>query len=300
MNDVKVPAVFLVVQLFTAFVAIATLFGRVAFIRYYELLGLPLEDGPENLLVYVIMFPDITIASFGIAASVIFMIYFRRQIRSAIDRMDNKILFAGSNIVSGVFIFSYSALPLLERNQYFNSSRLPEGIYGLLFVLGYLMIQSGIAFLARWHLARSRSKSTNKINEEPIQNQDSVKEGCADSTKDNGYTLIFDISFIAVSTLILMIWFVMSTSERNAWHDYRYARDAQIVWSSGLDDLGVIDNLQCDEAYRICNVGIVAIRGQFLYLRRAEYNLNVSESWPDGMVIYSMRLEDIKRIVYFP
>lgn len=308
MNDTRVPVVFLALQFFTVFVAIATLFGRVFYVRYHDILGLPMADVIENVLAYAVISPDTTIASFGIAATVTFGLYFQNFIKSAIDRLENKLLMAASILVNGIIFFLYSVFPSIEQIECFNLSQLPEGTYGLIFVFGFAQIQITIAILARWYHARSQSKSSkadegvlsDEIEKETPQKPISVGETSASDTKTNNVALIFDIFFIAAASLILMFWFVIAMGERNAIHDYIYADDAQIRLSSQLIDVNSLQHLECGKENRICRIGVVSIRDNFIYIRPIEYKIDTKEPWSDDLVIYGIPLEDVRQIIYFP
>ena len=145
----------IVIQSFAIFVALSTMLGRIYFLTYMDVLGVPHTDVRLNVTDYALLSPDVTV--FGIGAALFYgtAFLFQRQLNTtSLLPIYSKFKIGLVLVLALVSFVGLSSSPIAPYILIF------PGLFGLI-VLLYLIINLFLWFMF-WNLAFSNAADDNR------------------------------------------------------------------------------------------------------------------------------------------
>ena len=319
LNNLKLPTIVIAAQIFALFVALAMLFGRVFFIGYYRVLGVPSPDQPSNIIAYAIISPDVTIACFGVAVLAITVFHSLKEETMSRPKVNKPWCRLIVSIGLSAIGLGVSYAPWIERHGVVGIPSLPQGFYGLVLVMALAALTYSAVILdgmwsrttrspsgkslRRANLAMQKAKSAYgfySMRDNKSGRQNNVAHANA-KPKDNIKTGNEWLGLFAtiVGPFLFVFVFSIGMAEREAVNQYRDAPYAELAMEySRLAELDRSDDFFCTLELIRCRVGVVALQGGFLYVRPTYAENEFYFKWPTEMLTYAIPIDDVDFVKY--
>lgn len=140
MNSDNIRNITILIQSSTIFIALSTLLGRIYFLKYHQVLGVPVSEAYVSTTDYPIISPDVTVYALGL--SVLFGFFMWTKNRTIFPPW---ILRHRAIVASVLYITSISALVI---DAVFIEDSLPgpdmPGVFGLWFLFPFALVMVGM------------------------------------------------------------------------------------------------------------------------------------------------------------
>ena len=277
MNGIAFSPVGLLAQGFTILVAVSVLLGRIYFLNYFEILGIPTSDVQMGVVDYSVISPEVTILGFGIAS--LYMGSFWFILNSTLFQSSRhwnwtRILLGLLLLAIGLAVSQFIARPLTESEdiQAFNS-----GVYALATLI-YIAISvvAGAMVVSGMPSRMSEGKDSRELH--------------------NALRMMLPIVIVILGVFITLsaISFTTTVARLDARNTLADAPHARIQFnSSSPEALPWHGSDECLPDYASCDFRVVLTGDRFIYLSRI--NEDVSE---EDRHLYAFPTATVKSITY--
>jgi hypothetical protein len=242
-------------EILTIFFALAVLTGRVYSQSYWNVFGLSPELIGTNFVNYAIVSPNAALASVLMAVgTVALVLFFRRQPPDIIGNYSPSVV---SVIGWSAFWIGVFAIGIILK---VDSSKLANGIAGMVFGFGYLVTIGGLIVWAQ---------ALSKENKEPSK-LDKFLLGWAKKVPFILIQIFFVVGIVSAS-----LWGILDTAQKFGANEAKFMYNTrpivtiQLDSSKGFEDIALVLN---PNSVVISNYMIITEAGGFLYIARLTEN----------------------------
>lgn len=260
-----------VVQSFALFVALSIFLGRVYFITYYDMLGIPTSEIRLNPIDYTIISPDVTILGIGMTILIVGLFWLGRSY--SVGAWDfNRILVGSIMLTIG---FAIAFIPFEQQLQF---SR--PGLLGLRELVQAAFIITG-AYL--------------------VSSSIPLKEGSTNIAGHSSKTstiLLPLFLFMTIVAAFLVVYLITTSSSKVARIDAtRILEDTTQVYIEFNKEVhaSIIDDelVECMVDINVCTFQLILVGDRFVYVRSQDYSRAASQT-----SIYAFPIDNIVQIGY--
>lgn len=287
-------------QMFTVFVALSTLLGRIYFLKYNRTLAIPNGDNSINVLDYAVVSPNVTIMSFGITF-VFATLIFSQSYFTGIETLNRK------KWIIAVVLFAIATLIMvLVQFLIADVGRNLPGIYGLILTLTVLLYGLSGVFMFTPSENSEMSSDIDKLREQYTEALETGREEDMVAFSQNRKQILDkaenELSKLkpllvlgAIGTVLycsfLFVWYTNSIAVADAMSDYRDAPIVNVFLDQEANEDGFSELLGCEADVFNCAVNLVLQGDEFIYLRPRDIPMVAANRKVIGI--------PVRRVIYY-
>ena len=267
----------IVIQSFAIFVALSTMLGRIYFLRYMDVLGVPHTDVRLNVTEYALLSPDVTIFGIGIALIFPAMFLFRRQLEAVEMLLPKSKFWMGLSALMWAVASTSIGMPFAAPYV----SILP-GVHGLvlvlLLVLGMYVVPT---FLSR------AFPGTDGDNEERQSEEIAERIQQLQFFQGKRYGLTALLGFIIV---FIIVWNTSVVAGSNALAQLQTAPIAKVEFDPPIEyESNDVSTVGCNVREMCKDFRVVLMGEEFIYL----FPNSCSTCTEVETELYAVRVDDV-------